>query len=117
MKLYNEIGLSNWDGATAKVTVSTNQVTGAEIIAGGSGYTDNETLYFDTSVIGGSADANITLATSGISTVIGNTVQVTGLGTASGEYYRITSVPATNKVAIAISSTCLLYTSPSPRDS
>ena len=104
VKLYNEIGLSNWDGATAKVVVSGNSVTSAEIIAGGSGYADGETLYFDTAVIGGSVDANITLATSGISTVIGNTVQVTGDGTVAGGYHRITGVPAKNQISIGLTS-------------
>ena len=104
VKLFND-GTSTWDGATAKVIVSTNQVTSVDITAGGSGYTDEEELDFDTSIIGGGTGAGVTISNSGISTVIGNTVQVTGLGTASGEYYRIVSVPAANKVAIAISST------------
>ena len=104
VKLYNEIGLSTWDGATAKVVVAGNQVTSAEIISGGSGYTSGDTLYFDSGVIGGSADANITLATSGISTVIGNTIQVTGSGTTTGGYYRITGVPAKNQISIGLTS-------------
>ena len=73
-------GTSFWDGATAKVTVSGNAVTGVDIISGGSAYTDGETLDFDSTVLGGSG-GEITIATAGISSVIGNTVQITGIGT------------------------------------
>ena len=101
VKLFNEAGLINWDGATAKVTVSSNTVSSVDIISGGSGYTNGETLYFDTSVVGGTANAAITIATSGISSALGNTVQITGIGTTSDGYYRISSIPATNKISIA----------------
>ena len=101
VRLYNEVGLSNWDGATAKVTVSGNAVTGVDIISGGSGYTNGETLYFDNAQIGGTVDASITIATSGISTNIGDVVQVTGIGTTTDGYYRIASVPSTTSVALA----------------
>ena len=36
-----------WDGATAKVVVSSNAVTSVEITDGGSAYTNGETLFFD----------------------------------------------------------------------
>ena len=101
VKLYNEVGLSNWDGATAKVVVSGGSVVATDIISGGSGYVNGETLYFDSATIGGSASANITIATSGISTNIGDVVQVTGIGTVVDGYYRISSVPAKNQIAIA----------------
>ena len=101
VKLFNEVGLTNWDGATASVTVSGGAVTSAEIIAGGSGYTGGETLYFDSAVIGGSASANVAITTAGISTVIGNTLQITGIGTTAGGHFRITGVPADNQIAIA----------------
>ena len=101
VKLYNEVGLSNWDGATAKVVVSgAGAVVGVDIQAGGSGYTDGETLYFDTAKIGGTANAYVTIATAGISTNIGDVVQFTGAGTTSDGYYRITGV-STNTVSIA----------------
>ena len=93
-------GLTTWNGATAKVVVSSNQVTSAIIQSKGSGYVSGNTLYFDTAVVGGSANASITLATSGISTNIGDVVQFTGAGTTSDGYYRITSVPAKNQIAI-----------------
>jgi hypothetical protein len=101
VKLFNEAGLTTWNGATAKVVVSSNQVTSAIIQSKGSGYVSGNTLYFDTAVVGGSANASITLATSGISTNIGDVVQFTGAGTTSDGYYRITSVPAKNQIAIA----------------
>ena len=101
VKLYNEVGLSNWDGATAKVVVSgAGAVVGVDIQAGGSGYTNGETLYFDIAKIGGTANAYITLATAGICTNIGDVVQFTGAGTTSDGYYRITGV-STNTVSIA----------------
>ena len=101
VKLFND-GTSTWDGATAKVTVSGGAVSAVDIIAGGSGYVNGETLDLDPSRIGGGTGAEITISTSGISTVIGNTVQITGIGTTASGHYRITSVPAKNQVAIAI---------------
>ena len=92
-----------WDGATANVTVSGGAVTSATIVEGGSGYTDGETLYFDSSTIGGTPQANITVNTAGISTAEGNYVQVTGIGTTAGGYYRITD--ASNKIAVSIAKT------------
>ena len=101
VKLYNNSVLSSWDGATAKVVVSGGSVSGLDIQAHGSGYTDGETLYIDTEQIGGTADASITLATSGISTNIGDVIQFTGDGTTSDQYYRITSIPSKVQVAVA----------------
>jgi len=106
VKLFNSNAApssATWDGATATVTVSGGVVSSAQITSGGSGYTDGETLYFDSSKIGGTPQANITIATVGISTVIGDVVQVTGIGTTAGGYYRITA--ASNKYAIAIAKT------------
>lgn len=101
VKLYNEVGLVNWDGATAKVSVAGGSVVSADIIAGGSGYTNGETLYFDTAQIGGSANAFITIANAGISTNIGDVVQFTGAGTTSDTYHRITAIPSVNQISIA----------------
>jgi hypothetical protein len=101
VKLFNEIGLINWDGATAKVTVSSGQVQSVDIISGGSGYTNGETLYFDSSVIGGSPNASITIATSGITPAIGNVVQFTGDGTTPDTYHRITAVSGDRTISIA----------------
>jgi hypothetical protein len=103
VKLFNN-GTSTWDGATARVTVTGGAVVNAEIIAGGSGYTNAEELDFDTSVIGGGTGAGVTISNSGISTVVGNTVQVTGAGNTAGGYYRITGVPAKNQISIGLTS-------------
>ena len=100
VKLFNTGG-TTWDGATATVVVSGNQVTQVDVTAGGSGYAGGETLDLDNTFTGGSG-AKVTTTTVGISTVLGNTVQITGLTTATGGYYRISGVPATNQVAIAI---------------
>ena len=91
-----------WDGATADVTVSGGAVTAASIVAGGSGYTDGETLYFDSSQIGGSPNANVTTNAAGISTAEHNYVQVTGIGTTAGGYFRVNStINSTTEVSIA----------------
>lgn len=101
VKLYNDIGLTTWDGATAKVVVSGGAVTGVDMISGGSGYTSGETLYFDTTSIGGGSSAQLTIATSGITSCIGNGIQITGIGTTTGGYYRIYGMPDKNKISIA----------------
>ena len=100
VKLFNESSLTNWDGATAKVSVASSQVSSVDIISGGSGYANGETLYFDTSVVGGASNASITISTPGITSVIGNVIQFTGAGTTSDGYYRIIGVGAST-VSIA----------------
>jgi len=101
VKLYNENTLTTWDGATAKVVVSAGgSVTSLDIISGGSAYTTGETLYLDSNQIGGSPSAAITIATSGISTSVGNSVQFTGLGTVTDGYYRVLDIPAKNQIAV-----------------
>ena len=92
-----------WDGATANVTVSGGSVISASIVQGGSGYTDGEQLYFDSSTIGGTPQANILVNTAGISTATNDYVQVTGIGTTAGGYFRISD--ASNKKAIGIAKT------------
>jgi hypothetical protein len=102
VKLFN-LGSSVWDGATAKVTVSLGSVAAVDIIAKGSGYTNGEFLEFDPTVIGPSGSGGqIQVLTSGLSGDIGDGVQITGIGTTSDGYYKITAIPATNQVAIAI---------------
>ena len=95
---------SVWDGALARVIVAGGAVTNVDITSGGSGY-GAENLDLDLSTTGTAADivTTITGANAGISTVIGNTVQVTGIGTTAGGHYRITSLPQKNQVAIGIS--------------
>ena len=95
-----------WDGATAKVVVSSNAVTSVEITEGGSGYTNGETLFFDSQTvanggIGGSPNASITIATAGIATATGNYIQVTGITTGTDSYHRISSVNSTTQITVA----------------
>lgn len=100
VKLFNN-GTSTWDGATAKVTVSAGgSITAVDIITGGSGYTNGEELDFDTSIIGAGVGAGVTVTTVGLSSALGDTVQITGIGTTSGGYFRISSFPAKNQIAI-----------------
>jgi hypothetical protein len=105
VKLFNDSSLTIWNGATANVTVSSNSVSSVDIVSGGSGYTNGQTLYFDTSVIGGAANAFITISTPGITVAIGNVVQFTGAGTTSDTYHRITAVSADNDNQISIAKT------------
>ena len=101
VKLFND-GTTTWDGATARVTVAGGAVTNAEIISGGSGY-GAETLDFDPTFIGGGTGAEIAVTTAGITTNIGDVLQITGIGTATDGYYRILSVPSTVSVALTTS--------------
>ena len=100
VKLLND-GTSTWDGATARVVVSGGSVTTVDIVAGGSGYADGEELDFDTNTIGGGTGAGVTISSSGISTIFGNTVQITGIGTTTGGYYRVLGVPGKNQISVA----------------
>ena len=102
VKLLNN-GTTTWDGATAKVTVGTGgTITDVSFISRGSGYTDAEQLDFDTSVLGSGTGAGVTISSSGISTNIGDAIQITGIGTTGEGYYKIASIPAKNQVSIAI---------------
>jgi hypothetical protein len=101
VKLLNGSQTGTWNGATAKVVVFSGAVVSADIIAPGSGYSSGQ-LYFEQSRIGaGNGNARFTVATSGISTNIGDVVQFTGDGTTSDTYHRITSVPSKNQISIA----------------
>ena len=99
VKLFNT-GTTTWDGATAKVTVASNAVSGVEIIEGGSGYTA-ETLDIDNSFTGGTG-AKVTVAISGISTNVGDSLQITGIGPVTDNVVAISSVTSSTSVAIAV---------------
>ena len=111
VKFFNEVGLSSWNGATATVGISGGAVVSVDIESTGSGYSHGDVLYADTAVIGGSADATITLRSDGLTGSIistgagvldrGAAIQVTGIGTTTGGYYRVVSVPSKNQIAIA----------------
>jgi len=101
VKLLNGSQTGTWQGATANVIVSGGAVISADVVSSGSGYSASG-LYFDASVIGtGNGNARFNVVTAGITTAIGNVVQFTGAGTTSDGYYKITSVPAKNQIAIA----------------
>ena len=100
VKLFND-GTTTWDGATAKVTVASNGVTGVEIIEGGSGFTGTETLDIDNSFTGGSG-AKVVIGVTGISTNIGDSLQITGVGTVTDNVVAISSVRSTTSVSIAV---------------
>ena len=71
------------------------------MIDGGSGY-GAEKLEFDPTFIGSpSIGAAATFTSVGISSNIGDVLQVTGIGTLTDGYFRISSVPSTKTVAIA----------------
>ena len=89
-----------WSNCTM-LQFQVEQLLSVDITEGGSGYTNGEELFFDTSSvatggIAGSPGAKINIVTAGISSATGNYVQVTGLSTGTDAYYRINSVPATN---------------------
>jgi hypothetical protein len=94
--------IGTWKGATAKVTVTGGAVVGAQIISGGSGYSNGEALLFDRTKIGtGNGNARFNIVTSGITSAVGNSVQITGAGTTSSLYTRIQSVLSTTQVSVA----------------
>ena len=92
-----------WRGATAKVVVEPGgNVSSITIISGGSGYTNGQVLRPDSSVIGaGNNNATYTISTSSITTSIGDVVQVTGVGTVTDGYYRISAVNSQTQVSVA----------------
>jgi hypothetical protein len=100
VKLLNGSQTGTWQGATARVEIN-GGVVSADIVSSGSGYSAGA-LYFDSTVVGtGNGNARFNVSNSGITTAIGNVVQFTGDGTTSDGYYRITSIPAKNQIAIA----------------
>ena len=95
------VALTTWDGATAKVVISGGSITNFDMIDGGSGY-GAEKLEFDPTFIGSpSVGAAATYTSVGLSTNIGDILQVTGgVGTITDGYYRIASVPSTKTVSV-----------------
>jgi len=111
VKLYNSTTFTdeNWDGATAQVVVGPGAaITSFQIQSQGSGYDINSNkLYFDvdSTGIGGADDksAFIRITTAGISTAVGDVLQITGLSTVTDAFYRITDV--TNEIKVAVAKT------------
>ena len=100
VKLYND-GTTDWNGATAKVSITGGSITNVDIISAGSGYSNDQELDFDTTQIGSGVGAGLTLSAAGISTSLNDVIQVTGDGFTDDAYYRIISIPSSNSVAIA----------------
>ncbi len=113
VKLWNEVGLSSWNGATAVVGVSGGgAVNMVDIQSPGSGYENGDVLFIDKNYTGGStANATYTVATAGLTGSIlptgsvdlqsGMVVQVTGIGTTATNHYRAVGVPSKNQISIA----------------
>ena len=116
VKLLNDTSTpsnSNWDGATADVTVQNGVAIAATMAAGGSGYKNGEQLYFDSSDdvsggIGGNASGFVVTSIAGISTADGNYVQITGISTGTDSYHRISSITSKNSISIHKETTDLL---------
>lgn len=93
--------VGTWKGATAKVVVEAGgNVSSVTVLSRGSGHTNGEVLYLDSSRVGSGINATYSITTAGISTNIGDVVQVTGVSTVTDGYYRISGV-GTNTVSIA----------------
>ena len=108
VKLLNDTNVatnSNWDGATAEVTIQNGVAIAATITEGGSAYTNGEQLYFDsadvsTGGIGGVASGYIETEIKNISNPVGNYVQVTGITTGTDSYHRISGVNFNDRITI-----------------
>ena len=91
----------NWKGATAKVVVApAGSIDSVEIMNGGSDYSAG-TYFLDNRVIGAGTGNDFNVVNSGISSIVGQVVQFTGVGTATDTYHRITGVTARNSVSVA----------------
>ena len=100
VKLFNT-GTTTWDGATARVVIAGGSITNFDVIDGGSGY-GAEKLEFDPTFIGSpTIGAAATFTTVGLTTNIGDVLQVTGVGTLTDGYYKISTIPSTKTVSVA----------------
>ena len=96
---------SNWDGATANVTVQNGVAIAATVTEGGSGYKNGEQLYFDgsdevTGGIGGGASGFIVTSEVGISSATGCYVQITGISTGTDSYHVINTITSRDSISI-----------------
>ena len=103
VRLFNESGLSSWNGVTANVTVSSNGVSAVDIVSKGSGISTGQ-LYFDTSSLGlnssGNGEARLVVDSRHLSPSTSNYLQITGIGTTAGGYFPIVSVPSKTQIQI-----------------
>ena len=88
---------SQWNGATAQIVVSGagSSITSLQISDGGAGYAST------TLTVEGFSGSTISIASSTISSSVDNSLQVTGLGTATDGLYRILDIPGKNQISIA----------------
>ena len=90
---------TTWKGATAKVSIAGGSIQTAEIQSHGSGYAPTD-LYFDQTFIAGNGAGRFEVHQTGISSAVGNGVQITGIGTTSSGFYQIASVPTDKSITI-----------------
>ncbi len=101
VKLLNGSQTGSWNGATAKVVVSAGSVSEVEIMSPGSGYSATSLYYDQTRIGAGNGAARYVITAAGISTNIDDIVCVTGIGSTSEAYYRITSIGSSTSISIA----------------
>jgi len=109
VKLLNDSASGTWKGATARVVVDGSAIVSADIVSSGSGYTNDESLFFESAALSstgtqlgnGDSAARYTISTFGITAAISNVVQFTGDGTTSDTYHRITAVSGDRTISIA----------------
>lgn len=101
VKLLNGSQTGSWNGATAKVVVSAGSVSAVEIMSPGSGYSATSLYYDQTKIGAGNGAARYVITATGISTNINDIVCVTGIGSTSEAYYRITSIGSSTSIAVA----------------
>jgi hypothetical protein len=95
---------TTWKGATAKVSIVGNAIQSAEIQSHGSGYAPTD-LYFDQTFIAGNGAGRFEVHQTGISSAVGNGIQITGIGTTSSGFYQIASVPTDKSITITKTAT------------
>jgi hypothetical protein len=101
VKLLNNSQTGSWNGATARVTINSGQVSSVDIISPGSGYSA-DSLYFDQTRIGaGNGLARYAISASGITANVGDVIQCTGIGTTESSHYRIISIPSSTQISVA----------------
>ena len=100
VKILNGSQTGTWNGATANVTVASGAVGFATIVASGSGYSAGA-LFFDQTRIGaGDGNARYTVAATGIENIVDDTIQTTGIGTATDGLFRVKDVPSATEIAL-----------------
>ena len=118
IKLFDDISQpssANWKGATVQVEVTSAGVKADTIKVqdGGAGYKVGDTLYFDSSEVGGlkgTPSQFITLEAKHIASVANNYVQVTGITTATDGYFMISEVSGEKSITVHKSSNDTIYT-------